>query len=85
MPALLLTGGLPTRSPAMPGIHTLGIKGLTFLFLTATANQSTVVFPEINREQFDYITKRFATIPSAIEEMLQKIERSINIEEKKSS
>ncbi len=41
-------------------------------------DQCTVVFPEINREQFDYITKRFATITSAIEEMLQKIERSIN-------
>lgn len=47
--------------------------------------QCTVVFPNINREQFDYITKRFATIPSAIEEMLQKIEGSINIEEKRSS
>lgn len=45
-------------------------------------DQCTVVFPEINREQFDYITKRFATITSAIEEMLQKIERSIDIEEK---
>lgn len=48
-------------------------------------SQCTVVFPEINREQFDYITKRFATITSAIEEMLQKIERSIHIEEKQSS
>lgn len=46
--------------------------------------QCTVVFPNINREQFDYITKRFATIPSAIEEMLHKIERSIHIEEKQS-
>ena len=45
-------------------------------------DQCTVVFPNINREQFDYITKRFATITSAIEEMLQKIERSIDIEEK---
>lgn len=45
-------------------------------------NQCTVVFPEINREQFVYIKKRFATITSAIEEMLQKIERSIDIEEK---
>ena len=44
-------------------------------------DQCTVVFPEINREQFDYITKRFATITSAIEEMLQKIGRSIDIEE----
>ena len=44
--------------------------------------QCTVVFPNINREQFDYITKRFATIPSAIEEMLQKIERSLDNEEK---
>ena len=41
-------------------------------------SQCTIVFPEIKREQFDYITKRFATITSAIEEMLQKIERSIN-------
>lgn len=47
-------------------------------------DQCTVVFSEINREQFDYITKRFATIPSAIEEMLHKIERSIHIEEKQS-
>ena len=44
--------------------------------------QCTVVFPNINREQFDYITKRFATITSAIEEMLQKIERSLYNEEK---
>ena len=48
-------------------------------------SQCTIVFPEINREQYDYITKRFATITSAIEEMLQKIERSIDIEEKKST
>ena len=41
-------------------------------------SQCTVVFPKINREQLDYITKRFATITSVIEEMLQKIERSIN-------
>lgn len=41
-------------------------------------SQCTVVFPKINREQLGYITKRFATITSAIEEMLQKIERSIN-------
>lgn len=45
-------------------------------------SQCTVVFPEINQEQFDYITKRFATITSAIKEMLQKIERSIVNEEK---
>ncbi len=45
-------------------------------------DQCTVVFPEINREQFDYITKRFATITSAIEGMLQKIERSLDNEEK---
>lgn len=44
-------------------------------------SQCTVVFPEINREQYDYITKRFATITSAIEEMLQKIERSLDNEE----
>ena len=44
-------------------------------------DQCTVVFPEINREQLDYITKRFATITSAIEEMLQRIGRSIDIEE----
>lgn len=48
-------------------------------------DQCTIVFPEINRKQFDYITERFATITSAIEEMLQKIERSIDIEEKKST
>ena len=28
-------------------------------------SQCTVVFPEINREQFDYITKRFATVPQS--------------------
>lgn len=39
--------------------------------------QCTAVFPEINRDQFDYITKRFATITSAIEGLLQKIEGSI--------
>ena len=39
--------------------------------------QCTEVFPKINREQFDYITKRFTTITSAIEDMLHQIEGSI--------
>lgn len=39
--------------------------------------QCTEVFPEINRKQFGYITKRFATITSAIEDMLHQIEGSM--------
>lgn len=34
-------------------------------------------FPAVNQEQFDYIKNRFAGVTSAIEELLQEIERSM--------
>lgn len=40
MPAPLLTGGLPTRSPATPGIHTLVTTESIFPLPTATVSRS---------------------------------------------
>ncbi len=41
----------------------------------------TVAYPQVNREQLEYIKKRFAGVVTEIEKLLQDIERSMNIEE----
>lgn len=40
------------------------------------------VIPQISQIQFDYVKERFATIPARIEVLLQRIERSLQHEEK---
>jgi len=40
------------------------------------------VIPQISQIQFDYVKERFATIPARIEVLLQRMERSIQHEEK---
>jgi len=37
----------------------------------------TAVFPRVSRIQFEYIKKRLATIPSAVEDLLHQMERKI--------
>lgn len=41
----------------------------------------TVAYPQVNREQLEYIKKRFAGVVTEIEKLLHDIERSMNIEE----